>query len=780
MKLTIDNLQGSGPVDYTALLDRTLDAEIERKLNQPSMAQFTFVGDGAGFVPPVAGGRVVVTKEDGTLLFTGYLTQTPEAEYLGWGEQGGVYRYKLVAESDEVLLDQKAPTNRAPFVVRTAGAALKQVVEDLLPGMFDTSAVQDVGLLTSYRVDPQKKFSEIAGEIAQEVRGCYRAMKGEILLSGIGGNSFAIDEGDRNFSPGELAVLCREDVRNDITVIGEDEPQAYVRDFFVGDGLTQRFYLSQRPFSQSNSVLIDEEYRGSALDETRWAVKDPTSAVSVIAQTLQVQGGTGKDGDTSVSFAEQVELGGAMELQHGDVSITGPCRGVIGGLYAGAIAAAGCFAGFQITPSGSQSQIQALIQGVATGPVIATTEGHRYVLTTYVYSREVYRSGEVYRSSKHPASEAWGGATIPADVRFVLTVQDVNPASPESMVSGATVLYDGVVANAPGFCSYILVNAASMQCSIAFTYAQHISLSEVRTALPGASYVTQPVGSLSDGARCVIVGSTTLDFYPQYVPPLNTLIVASYRAYGRAVAEVMNAESVRALALGVDDGIRGLVRTMANPGARTQADCENAALAILDDATGPQCSGSYGLWSDFLPSNVADIFPGDAVAVNVPSQEAAFDAVVRAVSIRLADPANDRSFYKIEFQNESAGSLAFRDERSRLNIPLQDIPLPLTTVQVGTSYLDSITDAQIVQVSSTTVAVDIGMAVPSECGVEVRMHDFGWGVSNNRNLLGRFNSQSFVLPRLARTQTYWLRLYDQSSPPRYSRYAAALHLDYPL
>ena len=63
---------------------------------------------------------------------------------------------------------------------------------------------------------------------------------------------------------------------------------------------------------------------------------------------------------------------------------------------------------------------------------------------------------------------------------------------------------------------------------------------------------------------------------------------------------------------------------------------------------------------------------------------------------------------------------------------------------------------------------------------EVRAHDYGWGTANDRNLLGRFNTQTFSLPRLARTQNYFLRLYDGSSPPRYSRYAAALHVDYPL
>jgi len=64
--------------------------------------------------------------------------------------------------------------------------------------------------------------------------------------------------------------------------------------------------------------------------------------------------------------------------------------------------------------------------------------------------------------------------------------------------------------------------------------------------------------------------------------------------------------------------------------------------------------------------------------------------------------------------------------------------------------------------------------------VEVRENDYGWGQANDRNLLGRFNTQTFNLPRLARTQNYFLRLYDSSSPPKYSRFSAALHIDYPL
>jgi hypothetical protein len=63
---------------------------------------------------------------------------------------------------------------------------------------------------------------------------------------------------------------------------------------------------------------------------------------------------------------------------------------------------------------------------------------------------------------------------------------------------------------------------------------------------------------------------------------------------------------------------------------------------------------------------------------------------------------------------------------------------------------------------------------------EVRYSDSGWGVGYNGNLVGRFTSSSFALTRYARSQTYFLRSYDGSGPPKYSRYSAALHVDYPL
>jgi hypothetical protein len=785
MKLTIDNLQGQGPQDYTGATDGTQPPKVERKINQPAELQFSLVATSPGFVIPATGARVTLGKTNGSDVFTGYVTAAPQYEYLGWGEQGPVYRYNIVAKSDEVLLDQKALPNRSPFVGRSAGNALRQLAQDLLPGWFDTSGVEDVDTLAVYTVNPQKNFSYHAAEIAVAARASFRAMDGALILAPVGMASYGLNESDANFSPGNLWLNSPNVLVNEVAVIGENEPQAYVRDYFVGDGLSLKFYLSQKAFAQMKPALVDEEYLGPGLDPTIWVVNDPTAAVSVAAQTLQIAGGTGVDGQTTVSFIEQIELGGALELQHGDMSFTAASNGVLGGLYAGGSSAGGCLAGFQITPSGTGSTIQALINGSVTGSAMATTPGHQYFFTTYVYSMEVYRSGETYHSSLHPAGSGWGGAGVTADVRFVLEVQDIDPGNPETLVAPATVLYDDVIESAPGFCTYALVNSTNMQCSIAYTYGAHISLAEVRTAVQISSteyapYVTQLVGALSDGAECEITSDPSLDFYPQYVPALNQLIVASYRGSGRAVAQVQNAASVSALENGADDGTRGAVRAAKNPGARTDVDCENAALAILDDTLGSAWSGTYETWSDFLPGAAADIFPGDAIAVNVPSRGAAFTAIVREVEIAIIDPADDRGFYTIVFANDLATPLGIEYGASAITIALQDMPPLLRTTQVGAYYQQDLTEAQITAVTSTTVSVDAGMTPPSGGGIEVRENDYGWGQANDRNLLGRFSTETFSLARLARTQNYFLRLYDNSSPPKYSRYSAALHVDYPL
>ena len=261
-------------------------------------------------------------------------------------------------------------------------------------------------------------------------------------------------------------------------------------------------------------------------------------------------------------------------------------------------------------------------------------------------------------------------------------------------------------------------------------------------------------------------------------PTTTTVSEVQYRGAGRALARVTNPASIAAQQSGSDDGVRGSVRQIQSPAPRTSADCENAALALLEDAVGIAWSGTYETWSDFLPGNTEDIFPGDAVNVSVASRNAAFRATVREVGIEIRNLKEEHSLYKIQFADDVAAPLAFDFQTGNTVLPLS--LTAMTMAQVGALFLPALTAAEITQATSTTVSVDAGVEPTPGGGIEVRWSDFGWGQDNDRNLAGRFSTRTFNLSRLAAVQNYFLRRYDSSSPPKYSRYTTALHLKYPL
>lgn len=787
MKLQIDNLDGGGLRDYTSDIDASRAPKLTRKLNQASQLWFSLLSVGAEFLVPVRGGRVIFARTNGQNVFTGYIITEAEYEYLGWGERGAMYRYNFIAQSDEMLLDEKRLTARSPFVARSAGDALRQLTQDAIPGGFDTSAVQNLDTIAHYVPDPQEQWSKHAATLAIEARASYRTMNGAVIFAPVGATAYALNESDPNFSPQGLTLQPTNTIINDVTVLGEIEPEAYVRDYFVGDGVTTRFYLSQTPFTKSSTTIFDEEYSASTLDPTRWTKTDPADAILVGNGKLQSTGGNGTDGGTTVTFVENIELGGSWVIEHGDVVFTSNVStGVLGGLYLGSISIPNCIAGFQISPAGSGSQIQALINGTATGAALSIISTHHYVLSTRIFSQDIYRQQQIFHCAANPAGSGIGGAQITASVRVVLEVQDIDPSNPATMVAPGTVLYDGVASSGPAYCTYALVNSQSLYCSISYTRLIQAIDVEVRTALSEQPFVTRLVGPLSAGCECDVVSSTTLDFFSEYVPAVNQQIEAHYRGQsgsallmttGRAFARVTNPASVASLQHGIDNGMRSAVRHVKSPPARTSVDCENAALAILSDGATSGWTGKYKTWSDFLPDGAQDIFPGDGLNVNVPSCSANFQAIVREVDVTFIDLAGDHSLYQIQFADDAAKSLSFEFDSTKIALPI-NIP-QITNAQVGTTTLADLADAQITAIASTTVSIDAGQTPTSGGGVEVRWSDSNWGASNDENLAGRFTTQTFTLSRLAKVQDYFLRQYDASTPPKYSRHSTALHVDQP-
>jgi hypothetical protein len=402
--------------------------------------------------------------------------------------------------------------------------------------------------------------------------------------------------------------------------------------------------------------------------------------------------------------------------------------------------------------------LRALVNGVLTGPGITINATHKYALTTRLYSLTQYRVSERFVSS----AASHGGGGVAGNVRVVLEAHDVDPASVATQQAPSTVLFDGVINGAPGFCTYALLNVASIAGSVSFARVQRAVSTEVRSTLPAQATRTRLIGSVAEGAECIILGSQ-LVFFPAYVPTANEAIEVSYRSGGRGLARIRDEASIAVV------GERARVMNVLTPPPRTAEDCENAAAALLEDTTQTAVQGSYSCWSDFLPNGPAsDPLPGDAVAIDVASGNAS--AVIREVEIEAAYLADDRCQYSLKFANDAADPLSFDFDKGRLFAELD----PVTP---GAGYTADVPDAEVTAVTSTTVSIDVGRTPVAGGGFEVRRSDTNWGAANDRNLIGRFTTQTFTVPRLTRVQNHCIRMYDAAG--KYSRYTTLLHVDIP-
>ena len=104
------------------------------------------MGEGEGVVALTCNyGNAIQNRQLRRNWFAGLqqmLVTAPAFEYLGWNERGPTYSYRLHAQGDEVLLNSKTVPVHSPFVSRSAGDALHQLTEAVLPGAFDSTAVQ--------------------------------------------------------------------------------------------------------------------------------------------------------------------------------------------------------------------------------------------------------------------------------------------------------------------------------------------------------------------------------------------------------------------------------------------------------------------------------------------------------------------------------------------------------------------------------------------------------------------------------------------------------------
>jgi hypothetical protein len=769
MKITI---QGQ---DYTAALDASRTLTVERKLNEPSMCELWLSLPASNSLPePARYQTLSICGDNGTTYFTGYIAVSPMIEYAGVGLEGPRYRITIQAVSDERILDQLPMPPSAGSSGETAGALIASLVTH--SGSTALSA-QELTLntsISSFVPAPGTNWSQRAGQIANMARATYRALNAALTLTPVQAQVHPLSETDGTLNLANLSFTAsvKRGLANDVTVCGEDEPVAYVTEYFLGDGITTTFNLAADPYSLSSAKarIIKDLFNEARIDETMWSVSGGQGYLGLGPAGLAMNGGNGIDGQTALTWIDAVEMGGTLLLEASGVILSPGSTGVVAGFFSGGAAAADCIVGFQVIAQQGTGAVtlQPLIQGCAAGTTFPVNPENSYTLRVRVHCPEIERSRASYYSFGDGGPISAGGQEVLAPCSIQMEVQQfVNGI-------GATpvTVYSGSLANLPGACQVVPASSINLIGSMrAFSLNNPGSGWVVSTPPNGTAY-TRRIGTTAEQAECHVESSGKLVFYTGYVPVAGEQIAVSYRTVGRAVGRAVNAASQTALAQAGSPSVAAWIGSVTSPAARSSTDCRNAAL-VMEQAAASVSALWSGNYKGFATSFATDVWPGDALQLNVPSANLNTQVVVRTVKLSYVASYPDLVTYDVMFANDWADDLAIK---TSTRVP-EDTWLP---APIAPTVLENLNGLTVTTLNGSAVTLNTGVTPPSGGGFEIRLRDFAFMAGDDSALVMRGSQQALTFSRVSAADRFYIRMYDGSTPPNYSEFSAAVFINLPL
>ena len=774
MKVTIDNLDGVGAVDYSAALCADGPLKIKRTLNAPSVCSGMLDVSDAALSVPVRRGRVIATAANGTVLFTGYIATDPEAVHAGMGVKGPVYRYAFNAVSDEWLLDKQAVPLSGAGLAQSGGQLLKTLTNRVDAGLFGTAGVMNGPTVGVFEPAQTESWSANAGAVASATYAAYRVVGGTVSLQPAGTVTHALSDGDGTLQVAALKTTSVKELANDVTVSGEMEPTAYVTETFAGDGTTTVFQLSEDPFrpkkTANSGQFLSDSFNESVLDTQIWQVTDPGSHLGLSSTGLTMTGGNGFDGQTTLTAIDAVELGGTLVIEAGSLQLGGASAGVVCGLYSGATQSANCFVGYNVRQSGGSPVVVPFVNGAEVGTVFTLLEGHVYTLRIRLHCVEMQRVLQTYYAMVDGVVQAFGGGLVTAPMSVVFELRDLGASSN----TPATVLYDGSVVSSPASCSFVAVNSIQLIGSMGYCRVTQTGSAWVVSTLPSGVKMTRLVGLAGEGVDCKISATGKVTFFTGRVPVAGELVTVTYRVQQRAVARLNDAASVTAEATGGVPGTAQWLGKVLKPVARSSVKLEGAGAAILSFSTS-RAAAAAGTYEAVIP---ADVWPGDVLAVTSGGQT--MTVVVRRVDIVDGMACPEVLTYRIAFANDWAEGLGLTlSEAIAADALLPETALSSATPP-GSNVVANLQQLQVVSATGTALQVDAGTTPPTGGGFEVRRRDGDFGPTVDQDLVLRSPGRSFSIPREGQVERYYVRMYDGSTPPLYSRFSSAVFTDLPM
>jgi hypothetical protein len=566
-----------------------------------------------------------------------------------------------------------------------------------------------------------------------------------------------------------VTEAASEDLATDITVSGEHEAGAYVTELFRGDGTTSTFALAHAPFRPTGTeTLLTESFDDTMLNARVWSKTDTGSYLKLGSGGLVIGGGTGFDDATVLRFVNPVEMGGTLMAQAIGLTLTAGSDGVLMGFYNGLVQHALCIAGVRVQGAGGAHTLVAVINGVDQATSYSFTNGHTYAVRVRLHCPEVVRIPATYTVLVDGAVQTFDGGTVSAPMHVVIEVLDTGLASSTL----PTVLYDGAIASSPAECVFAPVNSTSIVGSVAAVeLLQQGSAWVVSTATDG-TVTTRREGAAGTGADFTLP-SSTLSFATGRVPQPGELVTVSYRRSKRAVARLKDADadSLRAsLAL---PGLPSWSGHVTSPDARTSADCAAAAQALLALADG-SATGKSGHVEWVRESAIGvDVLVGDTLSVTTAENPVFLP--VQAVTVTDANCVPEVLHYRVDFAQSRSTSMTFTVGSTLA----ADVPLPVA-VTVSTAGLPvSLAGLQVTRATTSALAVDAGTDPPSGGGFEVRRSEANFGSLSTADLVLSSPVRGFLIPRVAFAERFFVRVFDGSTPRKYSPLSSVVFTSLP-
>jgi hypothetical protein len=423
-------------------LDGSAVTKTDRK-GDTVLLDFALVPYDTAFVKLHRGAYITVDSATYPKWFTGFITNEPDLKIIGSKNGVPVWGYIYHASADDYRLSLNPLGLVRPFFNVPMGTILKTLITRLSGTAFDVTGVMDGPLVAQYYIDPTKSFFDVQKDLCDAASYVFYGNDMKLFFKPQDHGTFRstiLDGNNRNFTPAALDITVdTTPLINDVTVVGDIEPQRYVQEYFLGTGLESSFQLIDSVFGADSSLLIDEMFSGSTIDTSKWVVFDHVNQFLQLNNGyLNSLGGSGDQSyDVSIQSISSIPMEGHLRFTHGEWDFLGG-GGVIGSLWVQAPNSlfAGCLYG--IVSNGGT--LHPIANGTGDGSqtmTVSTTK--RYVIRTIASFSKMNRTSQPYSyidatGAIHSVALASSGADT---VTWQTTITEIDPIT--GLVTASTV-----------------------------------------------------------------------------------------------------------------------------------------------------------------------------------------------------------------------------------------------------------------------------------------------------------------------------------------------------